>query len=325
VPPRRKLDDVFANLNKVREAPRSAESLSALQAALASPSSFAAAKAAHLAAELELGALGPDLVAAFDRFLAGDADDPGCTAKAATAEALYRLGHEGSAGVFLRGIRHVQMEPVFGGRVDTAVDLRGACAFGLVRIGYRDALVELADLLADPEAPVRISAARALAYRGGADGVPLLRLRVLTGDQPEVMGECLQALLRLSGRGALPFASRFLDSPKQEVAEAAALALGASRLEEAFADLREWVDRTLNATLRRAGLLAIASLRRDAGFEYLFGLVEQGPAGPAAQAIEALGMYKDEPALAERLRQAASGREEAAVRKALRRLQPDPQ
>lgn len=315
---RRTLDDVFANLNKVKDAPRSEESLAALRAALASASSFAAAKAARLAGELELGELGPDLVAAFDRFLGG-ADDPGCTAKAAIAEALYRLGHDGAMGVFLRGIRHVQMEPVFGGRVDTAVDLRGASAFGLVRIGYRDVLPELADLLADREPPVRISAARALAYRDGRDGVPLLRLRVLAGDEPEVIGECLAALLRLSGGGALPFAARFLDDGNDRIAEAAALALGASRLEEAFADLREWVERVVSPVLRRAGLVAIATLRRDAALDYLFGLVEHAPPVTAAQAVEALALYKGEQALEDRLRQAASKRRERPVRTALER------
>lgn len=315
---RQKLDDALAALAKVRDDPGSAESLSALRGALASRSSFAVAKAAKLAGELELSAVTADLVTAFERMLGGGPADPGCTAKTAVADALYRLGHD-APGVFLRGIRHVQMEPVFGGRVDTAVDLRGACALGLVRIGYRDSLVELADLLADREPPARISAARALAYRGGDEAVPLLRLRVLAGDEPAVIGECLAALLRISGRGALPFAAGFLDSRQEEVAEAAALALGASRLEEAFADLRDWAERVVSPVLRRAGLVALATLRRDAALEYLFGLVEKGEPTTAAQAVEALGMYKGEQAVEDRLRGAAAGRRERAVRDALRR------
>jgi HEAT repeat protein len=315
---RQKLEDSLAALASVREAPRSEESLAALRVALAGRSAFAAAKAAKLAGDLELGELGGDLVAAFERLLAGQDDDPGCTAKAEIAEALYKLGHD-AAGPFLRGIRHVQMEPVFGGRVDTAVDLRGACAFGLVRMGYRDVLVELADLLADPEPPVRISAARALAYRGGKDALPLLRLRILAGDKPEVMGECLTALLRVAGAGALPFVARFLDHRDDETAEAAALALGASRLEEAFADLREWVERVVSPVLRRAGLTAIATLRRDAALDYLLGLVKDAPPVTAAQAVDALGLYKGEQALADRVRQAGAARRERPVRDALRR------
>jgi HEAT repeat protein len=309
---------VLAALATVREDPESAASLEALRAALAGRSAAAVARAARLAGELELAVLASDLVTAFERIFGGGIADPGCTAKTAIADALYRLGHD-AAGVFLRGVRHVQMEPVFGGRVDTAVDLRGACALGLVRIGYRDALLELADLLADREPPARISAARALAYRGGHDAVPLLRLRVLAGDEPAVIGECLAALLRLSGRGALPFAAGFLGHGNPEVAEAAALALGASRLEEAFADLRDWAERALSPVLRRTGLVALAMLRRDAALEYLFGLVETAAPATAAQAVEALGMYKGEQALEDRLRAAAGVRKERPVRDALRR------
>lgn len=323
MPPRRKLEDTLAALATVRDQPNSAESLAALRAALASRGSFAVAKAAKLAGELELTALGADLVAAFDRLFPEGADaDKGCTAKAAIAESLYQLGHD-AAGVFLRGIRHVQMEPVYGGHVDTAVDLRSASAFGLVRIGYRDAIVELGDRLADREPPVRISAARALAYRGGHDGVPLLRLRVLAGDEPEVIGECLTALLRLSGLGALPFAARVLASRNDQVAEAAALALGASRLEEAFPDLREWVERVTSPVLRRAGLVAIATLRRDAALDYLFGLVADAPQVTAAQAVEALGLYKGEQTIEIRLREAAAGRRERTIREAVRRTVGD--
>jgi hypothetical protein len=75
--------------------------------------------------------------------------DPGCRAKVEIARALYELG-EDPAAVFPRGVRHRQMEPVFGGREDTAAELRCVCALGLVRLQSPDALVELAELLADP-------------------------------------------------------------------------------------------------------------------------------------------------------------------------------
>jgi hypothetical protein len=46
---------------------------------------------------------------------------------------------------------------------------------------YTHVFVELADLLADPEAPVRMGAAQAVAYTEAADrGLPLLRLRAHT-------------------------------------------------------------------------------------------------------------------------------------------------
>ncbi len=162
----RRLEETLEALHRLRQEPLCEASVQELRRVLGGKSSHAAGKAAQIAGELEIGALAGDLVAAFDRFMIDPVkSDPGCRAKTATADALYRLG-QADAGVFLRGIRHVQMEPVYGGRVDTALDLRGTCALGLVRMGYADVRCELADLLADPEAPVRAAAARALAYHG---------------------------------------------------------------------------------------------------------------------------------------------------------------
>jgi HEAT repeat protein len=316
MPAKGRLEQSLAALRKAREDPTSEASLRELRKALAGASAHAAASAAKIAGESETSALIPDLLSAFDRFMK-PGSDPGCSAKAAAAEALYRLGHD-DPDVFLRGVRHVQMEPVFGGRVDTAVDLRGACALGLVRMGYREVLVELADLLADPEPPARISAARAIAYRGSEDGAPLLRLRILAGDsEPRVTGECLAALLRIAPVRSLPFVVGFLDSPDPETAEAAALALGESRLEEAFEPLRSWSGRIRSVEGRRVALLAIALLRRDAALEYLLGLVRDGPPPLAAQAITALGIYKDDEALRKRVAEAAASRNEPRIAEAV--------
>jgi hypothetical protein len=88
-----------------------------------------------------------DLEAAFDRFMASrrsmiPAVAPKRTSPMRCADALYRIGAD-SDRVFLRGIRHVQLEPVYGGKADTAMELRGVSALGLVRMGHADALVEI--------------------------------------------------------------------------------------------------------------------------------------------------------------------------------------
>ena len=160
--------------------------------------------------DFEIESLTPDLAAAFERFLDQPVkSDPGCAAKAAIADALYRIGAIES-DVYLKGVRHVQMEPVWGGRADTATQLRGTCALALVRVHHPDFLVELGDLLADREAPVRRMAAQALAYSESAGAVPLLRLKALVGDDdPQVVGECLLALLRIAPRDSVEFAARF--------------------------------------------------------------------------------------------------------------------
>src|SRR5262249_61044298 len=116
-----------------------------------------------------------------------------------------------------------------GGPVAAAVESRGSCALGLVRRGYRAALLELADLLADPEPLARISAARAIASRGGEDALPLLRLKARAGDaEPRVSAECLSALMRLAPARSLPFVAGFLQAQDPTVAEGAAPGPGES-------------------------------------------------------------------------------------------------
>ena len=296
------LEDTLAALSRLRDDPTSAAALAELRKALNGKSSHAVAKAAQIAGESEIGALTPELVAAFERFMVNPVkSDPNCRAKAAIADALYRIGHDDET-IFLRGIRHRQMEPVYGARVDTAIDLRAACALGLARMNAPDVLVELGDLLADPEARVRAAAAQAIAYYGSEHGVPLLRLKVLSGDDDAtVISECLTGLLRLAPASSLPFAARLLDVTDPAISEAAALALGGSRLPEAFDVLRQWWDRTADVALRRTALLAIAMLRRDQPLDFLFSLIKEANGPTARAAIAALGMYRHDDAVRQRV------------------------
>ena len=305
------LEDTLAELQRLRTQPTTAASLAILRKVLGGKTAYAAAKAAEIVGEAEIRELVPDLIAAFDRFMTNPIkSDPGCRAKAAIADALYGLAHD-DASLFLRGIHHVQMEPVYGGREDTGTTLRGVCALGLVRMNYPDVLTELADLLADREAPARVAAARAIAYGENDNGVPLLRLKVLTGDDdPQVISECLTALLQLAPVTSLPFVGRLLDAEEVYLVEAAVLALGGSRRREAFDILRPWWERTINVDLRRTGLLAIAMLKHDAAIEFLLSLVAEA-GGPAARdAIGALGVYKHDETLRQRVVQVATARDD---------------
>ena len=311
------LEDTLAALNRLRDDPTSDAALAQLRQVLNGKSSHATAKAAQIAGESEISALAPDLVAAFEQFMVNPVkSDPNCRAKAAIADALYRIGARRET-VFLRGIRHRQMEPVYGGRVDTAIDLRAACALGLVRMNHPDALVELADLLADPESRVRAAAAQAIAYYGSDQGVPLLRLKVLSGDDDAtVISECLAALLRLAPASSLPFAARLLDAPEPSISEAAALALGGSRLPEAFDVLRQWWDRIADVALRRTALLAIAMLRRDQPLDFLISLIKEANGPTAREAIAALAMYRHDDTVRQRVEECVDQRKDVDLRKA---------
>lgn len=317
---RRTLENALVALKQAQAAEDVACRL-ALAESLARDPARAAAKAAQIARQRGLEQLIPDLVRAFDRFMAQPVKgDPGCVAKTAVVEALAQLGHD-DPSVFLRGIRYVQREPVFGGRVDTAVDLRGASAFGLVAISHPAVLYELADLLADKEAPARISAAQALAALGSGDAVPLLRLRALIGDpEPRVLTECLLALLKLQPASGLAFVLRQLDSEEEERALAAALALGESRLAEAFEPLRDWASRSVAAERKRTGLMALGLLRREEAFEHLLALLLLARPPTSTDALQALSAARADDSLRARIQAVVDQRQEPRLFSEFRRL-----
>jgi len=309
--PRRDLRADLAGLASTRDDPTAPASLVLLRTALRGTSPHLAAAAAEIAGAAEVAALRDDLVAAFERGMSEPIKrDPGCVAKAAAADALYRLGAP-EDGVFLRGIRHVQLEPVYGGRADTAVSLRGTCALALMRLQHRDALTAAAGLLADAEAPARRLAAQALAYGEPAAALPLLRFKALSGDaDPQVLSECLLALLAIAPGDSLDFVAGFLDRRDAEVAEAAALALGGSRLRAALPLLTAWWEGTFDPALRRTALLAIAMLKDDAALAYLLAHVADSPAVHARAALEALAIYRHDPRLRAQVEAALARRED---------------
>jgi HEAT repeat protein len=254
--------------------------------------------------ELRLEALVPDLVAAFPRFLDGlPRADPGCAAKTAIVEALRRLGHDDRL-LYRQGAAHVQMEPVFGGRVDTAVDLRGASALALAETEVGDVLVDLANLLADPEPPVRISAARAVSVHGRGTGIPLLHLKALAGDpEPRVVSECLLALLRIDAPDETRFVASFLEKG-DEAAEAAAVALGESRCRGAAGSPRVAGRPADEPHGRRFAIAAPGGTTVD-----VLLAVAQNDEPPATRdALAALASIASDASLYERARAAVAGR-----------------
>jgi HEAT repeat protein len=156
--------------------------------------------------------------------------DPKCWAKHAIVKALKDLAHDDPA-VYLRGIGHVQLEPVWGGSADSAAALRGACALALVACSLpRDTiLIHLSEVLADPEMRVRVDAARAIAQLPGLDSILMLRVKAQAGDpEPAVVGQCFLSLLGIDARAAIPFVARFLTAKNEDLRFEAAAALGES-------------------------------------------------------------------------------------------------
>lgn len=282
----------IAQLKALRNDPHSPAALTELKKALADRSNYVVARAAEMIGEWELRTLAPDLVAAFDRLVMDPSKtDPQCLGKSAIAEALVRLEHD-DWDFFLKGMRHYQPEPVWGGEQDAAAQLRGTCALGLVQSRYGDSvgvLSHLADLLADTEKPARIGAARAIAQFSRLEGVPLLRLKIHSGDKAtEVMGECFAALLSLAAKDAIPLIADFLQSHDLDLRLEAAAALGESREPQAFEALKSCWERHHDRSFKKSLLLSMGLSRQPAAVEFLLSLVQGKSPDVAADALAAL-------------------------------------
>ncbi|OPZ06360.1 MAG: hypothetical protein BWZ10_02965 [candidate division BRC1 bacterium ADurb.BinA364] len=277
----------------------------AIRHALEGPEGILAGKAARLARDAGLSEWAPLLAKAFERFLDKPERDKGCAAKIAIAEILNEWESDDSE-LFLRGSRHVQMEPAWGPPVDTAQELRGPCAAGLARLGHPEALFELARLLMDEQVPPRRAAARILAALGREEGELLLRMKAMAPDcDADTLADCLAALMKLAPARSLPFVACYLEHSDPQVAEAAETALGESRDPAALRMLIARRESIVDAAPRRRLLLPIALSRLEDAFEYLLAVVQEENEPAALAAMEALGLFAAEAAKRRRARQAA--------------------
>jgi HEAT repeat protein len=304
----------LARLRELRGEPPSPQLLQELRSALRDSSNHVAAEAAEIAGEARLTDLAPVLVEAFERFLDNPAKkDKLCRAKIAVALALNKMEFT-EEGFYLRGVRYVQLEPTWGGSHDTAVPVRVACAFGLVRIRSRGVLPVLVDMLADPDKAARVGAVQALAYSGTEAAGLLLRLKVRLGDpEPDVISECFGGILELLPEQGISFVAEFLAAADEAIQEAALLALGSSRRPEAFAVLKSFAEKHAGE-LQEVALVALALLRLPAATDYLLTVVSEQSQAVAMAALGALAVYHHDPRVRERADAAVAKNGAAALR-----------
>jgi len=277
---KRAFEEQVAALDALRRSPEDAR-VEPLRKALGQRNNFIVAKAADLIREFGLTDLAPELLPAFDRFFDDPVkSDPQCWAKNSLSRTLAGFELQDEA-VFLRGMRHIQMEPVWGGQSDTAGTLRATCALALVQcrsLTERDLLAHLVELLADQDKTVRVEVVRAIEQVGSPSASLLLRLRAVLGsdksasDEPEVLGACYGAILRIEGVRAIPWVRRFLAAADDNAGEAA-LAMAGTHSPEAFDVLRESFLQAHDPWWRSVLLSAIALARQDAALEFLLELV----------------------------------------------------
>lgn len=292
-----KLEDQLAKLSSLEivlaDGATNPAAVDALRKALGTKSNHVIAKAATLASEHQLDGLVEDMAGAFYRLLKTPSRlDKGGAGLTALAKSLALLSYP-NADLFRKGSFHIQMEPVYGGRVDVADHLRGWCAQGLAQSGDPNAMVDIARLLVDSCSETRKGAAAAVEVSGRSDiGLPLLSMKLAMGDaDPQVMGQCVTAILHLAGHDAIDLITPLLRSEDDAIVEQALLALGQSRKDEAFEVIDTFYEDCITQPMQKIALLAMAMLRCDRAMNYLKDLVEDGNMQAAEHAIEALGIY----------------------------------
>ena len=290
----------LAALNAVREDLQSPHAHKLLRESLGDRSNHVIGRAADVIGETADQSFIDDLLPAYDRLMDNPLKtDPGCLGKTAIVRTLLTLQYD-VAEFYRRGIEYRQLEPIWSTSIDpadkskdTASELRGTCAAGLVLCASGlEVLNRCAVLLTDRWDDARLGAARAIGMLRQAEGAPLMRLKLLTGDKnPEVIGECCASLLQLDCGEGVSFVVRFLRSQRAEVCVQAALALGASRLPGTFEPLRQAWEHQREPAVRESLLMCIGLLRSSEASDFLLSLIESNRLGAAPDAIKALKAF----------------------------------
>ena len=307
-----KLEHRLEQLRHLRSATPNEEVAVALSKALKDRSNLVIAEAAKTIVELHLSRLIPALLETFDRlFKDPEKTDSKCWGKTAIAKALTELEYADSP-VFVRGSRHIQMEPVWGGQEDAAPQLRATCLLALVQcedLRRPEIFRHLVDALADPADPVRLEAVRAIAQMNGDEASILLRLKARLGDRrPVVTGQVFDALLVLESEKTIDFVAQHLASTSNEVRDEAALSLGGSRLPKAVDVLISAWGNTTDPEFRSVLLRALSSSRKQVAIDFLLDIVRNGTTRDAASAADALKLHQHSPEISVKLEQALKQR-----------------
>ena len=279
MPPRPTIDEKLRLLREVRTEGDLTKIRETAVKYLADKTNLIIAEAAKLIGEFELTGLEPELLAAWNRLI--EHSDPvkadkGCTAKTAIIEALGNLNHDDSE-FYLTAIQYKQIEPGWPDAEDTAENVRAGSAFAIARsqqLRIVDKLTTFVDYLQGSRAD-RINAVRAIADTRHESAIPILRLKLLSGDpEAEVMGTCMSGLLELSPQNSIPLVAKFLTNPTENVVYEAAAALGVCGKPAAVEALINALKRTGNKDQQRSLLISIGLSRDPSAINFLISQLE---------------------------------------------------
>lgn len=217
---------------------------------------------------------------AYERFLVDPTEtDKGCRAKLPLCEVLTARDFE-DPDFYIAGMKYVQMDPAYGDPEDSAPNLRGLHAYGLIGcrfVTWTAVMPHLVDLLNDSTEISRAHAARAISEHGSPAAVWLLRHHVQRNEfSSDVVGECMTGMMKNDGDNpdTLNFVGSFLFGDDAIAAEAAE-ALCQSRTPQALKTVIN-VCETPRYPILEAALLSLSICRETMATDYLLSLIRSG-------------------------------------------------
>ena len=295
------VDEKIELLDALQISGNAEEANAQLKSALIAKHNRLVAKAAKICGEHYLSDFIPELQRAFRYFVEKPDKDKGCFAKKAIIKALYEMDYRDddfySSAIIVR-----QHEPVWGGHVDTAVDVRCWSALGLTLSANSRVVFPLLEMMHDEEPQARLGAVKAIACLNISVAEVLLREKILSGDDDSyVVGECFQQLMRIEPDESLSFVARYVTSDNEEILEYATLAISQWNDINALECLQRAFDNAVSAFEKRKLIEAIALHRSDNAKQYLLGLLQDAPRLVAMAIVKALSIYKNNESLKEKV------------------------
>ncbi len=253
-------------------------------------SHYVGALAAEALAECADERLLPQLIALFDWFAEdGLGRDTGCHIRGHLAVLFGRMEAQSAVDALRVGIKTRQMEAVGGIPTDTAVHLRANCALALAQLRPPDALRDIALLLFDEgkgaithasnakyvTIECRKAAAQALAHLANPQGiVPLaIKLTYPEDEAPEVLQECLQAVVDLEDERGMELIAPYLSHSDAHLAAFACLMVARAHDPQAPFLILRTLSRLTGDPLE-AAILALSTLRTEDAHKMLKELAE---------------------------------------------------
>ena len=256
-----------------------ADAQTLLLKAIKDRSHYVGAMAAEALAECADERLLTQLIALFEWFAEdGLGRDTGCHIRGHLATVFGRMEAQSAVDALRTGIKTRQMEAVGGLPTDTAVHLRANSALSLAQLRPPDALRDIALLLFDEgkgaithashakyvTIECRKAAAQAIAHLANPQGIVPLAIK-LTYDEdeaPEVLQECLQAVVELEDERAMELLTPYLSHSDSHLAAFACLMVARTHDPQApFLIRRALIG--LTGDPLEAAILALSTLRTD--------------------------------------------------------------